>query len=346
MAVYACVRVHGHVPGFTAPGSPRVCGGLAAPSPTLGSLRRPDRSAIVPSGTALQDPSRLVSDTHTQPNPPSPGSRGLQRPPPSAGAPSRLRDPSAARSSLPLCRQPLQVPLCATVLETHGRWCTVRDMTQKVRAEPLDTGPGLQVWRLGTLAGGHRTHRSPSALGGGGGLEKGGSSVRAPDVALGESPSPKAPQPTAPQNPPSEAHQRPSVHRQCPSAGAPSRLRDPSSNDPPPTPPGAIFRPPGAGTRGGGGLGALGVIRILSGSCTALVDLGANGLLDGAGTLANCNARASGGGPSAPAEACTPGAAPAPPERGAPCGTAALLRKGLTRGTVERADGAGGDPSP
>ena len=76
-----------------------------------------------------------------------------------------------------------------------------------------------------------RTSCSPQPLGtfGGGGLEKGGSSVRAPDVALGESPSPKAPRPKAPQNPPSVAHQRPSVHRQCPSAGAPSRLRDPSA---------------------------------------------------------------------------------------------------------------------
>ena len=79
MVVYACVHVHGNVSGFTAPGSPRVCGGLVAPSPTRGSLRRPDRSAIVPSGKALQDPSRLVVDTHpTQPNPtPPPGGAEL-----------------------------------------------------------------------------------------------------------------------------------------------------------------------------------------------------------------------------------------------------------------------------
>ena len=50
MVVYACGHGHGHVSGFTAPGSPRVCGGLVAPSPTRGSLRRSDRSAIVPPG--------------------------------------------------------------------------------------------------------------------------------------------------------------------------------------------------------------------------------------------------------------------------------------------------------
>ena len=34
--MWACVRGHGHVLGFTAPGSPGVCGGLAAPSPSQG----------------------------------------------------------------------------------------------------------------------------------------------------------------------------------------------------------------------------------------------------------------------------------------------------------------------
>jgi hypothetical protein len=68
MVVYACVHVHWHVSGFTVPGSLRVCGGLVAPSPTRGSLRQPDRSAIVPLG--LQDLSRLVVDTPpTQSNP-------------------------------------------------------------------------------------------------------------------------------------------------------------------------------------------------------------------------------------------------------------------------------------
>ena len=68
MVLYACVQVHGHVSGFTALESPRVCGGLAAPSPTPGSLRRRDTSAIVPPGRALQDQSRLVVDTDpTQP---------------------------------------------------------------------------------------------------------------------------------------------------------------------------------------------------------------------------------------------------------------------------------------
>ena len=69
MVVRVCV--HGHVPGFTAPGSPRVCGGLVALSPTRGSLRRPDGSAIVPPGKALQDLLRLVVDT---PPPPAPQS--------------------------------------------------------------------------------------------------------------------------------------------------------------------------------------------------------------------------------------------------------------------------------
>ena len=67
------LHVHGHVSGFSAPGLPRVCGGPAAPSPTRGSPRQPDRPAIVPPVQALQDPSGLVLDTHpTQPNPPPP----------------------------------------------------------------------------------------------------------------------------------------------------------------------------------------------------------------------------------------------------------------------------------
>ena len=74
MVVYACVHSHGHVPGFTAPGSPSVCGGSVAPSLMRGSLH--DRSAIVPPGKMLQDPSRLVVDTHltnpTKPNPTQP----------------------------------------------------------------------------------------------------------------------------------------------------------------------------------------------------------------------------------------------------------------------------------
>ena len=55
--------------------------------------------------------------------------------------------------------QPLQVPQCATVSEeTHGRWCTVRDMTHEVRAEPpdhrtgsagLETGEACQRLRRG-----------------------------------------------------------------------------------------------------------------------------------------------------------------------------------------------------
>ena len=49
--------------GFTAPGLPRVCGGLVAPNPLLGSLGQPDRSAVVPSGMALQELSRLVLGT-------------------------------------------------------------------------------------------------------------------------------------------------------------------------------------------------------------------------------------------------------------------------------------------
>ena len=52
------------------PGPPGVCGGLVAPSPTPGSLRRPDRSAVVPLGKALQDPSRRVVDTHKNPTRP------------------------------------------------------------------------------------------------------------------------------------------------------------------------------------------------------------------------------------------------------------------------------------
>ena len=58
-------------------------------------------------------------------------------------------------------RQPLQVPQCATVLETHGQWCTVQNMRHKVRAGALDTGPGLRVLRPVRLARGHHTHCSP-----------------------------------------------------------------------------------------------------------------------------------------------------------------------------------------
>ena len=69
--------------------------------------------------------------------------------------------------------QPLQVPQCAAVLEPHGQWCTVRDMMQKVRAEPLDTGPGLQVLSLVRLARGHHSHGSPWVCGAGGGWWQG-----------------------------------------------------------------------------------------------------------------------------------------------------------------------------
>ena len=57
--------------------------------------------------------------------------------------------------------QPLQVRQCATVSKTHRQGCTVRDMMHKIRAEPLDTGPGLQVLRLVRLARGHHTYHSP-----------------------------------------------------------------------------------------------------------------------------------------------------------------------------------------
>ena len=55
---------------FTVPGLPRICGGFAAPSPSRGSLRKPDRSATVPSQKSLQEPSRLVLDF--DPIPPAP----------------------------------------------------------------------------------------------------------------------------------------------------------------------------------------------------------------------------------------------------------------------------------
>ena len=64
VVVYGCVHGRGHVSGFTALGSPRGCGGLVAPSPMQGSLRRPDRSAMVPPAKALQDRSTLAADTH------------------------------------------------------------------------------------------------------------------------------------------------------------------------------------------------------------------------------------------------------------------------------------------
>ena len=51
------------VSGFTAPGSPRVSGVLLPPSPTRGSLRRPDRSATGSQSLALQAKSILVLDT-------------------------------------------------------------------------------------------------------------------------------------------------------------------------------------------------------------------------------------------------------------------------------------------
>ena len=85
--------------------------------------------------------------------------------------------------------QPLQVPQCATVSETHGQWCTVRDMMHKVGAQPLDTGQGLQVLRLVRLARRRHTHRSPSAeteLGGhGGGGGSGGRGLWQPEPLRG-----------------------------------------------------------------------------------------------------------------------------------------------------------------
>ena len=52
--------------GFAVAGSPRIRNGVAALSPSQGSLRQPNRSAAVPAqlqGKALQELSRLVLDT-------------------------------------------------------------------------------------------------------------------------------------------------------------------------------------------------------------------------------------------------------------------------------------------
>ena len=60
---HGCVHVRGACAGFhcawVAKGLPWPC----SPESTQGSLRRPDMSAIVPPGKALQDQSRLVVDT-------------------------------------------------------------------------------------------------------------------------------------------------------------------------------------------------------------------------------------------------------------------------------------------
>ena len=64
--VYACVHVHGHASGFTASGSPRVCGGIVASGPTWGSLRQVCHSTCGEgaSGTVKAD------GGHTPPPPP------------------------------------------------------------------------------------------------------------------------------------------------------------------------------------------------------------------------------------------------------------------------------------
>ena len=70
-----CPDPPGSVSGFTAPGSPGVSGVLLPPSPTRGSLRHPDRSAIGSQSPVLQATSILVVDTlpsHSTPPPPPP----------------------------------------------------------------------------------------------------------------------------------------------------------------------------------------------------------------------------------------------------------------------------------
>ena len=45
--------------------------------------------------------------------------------------------------------QPLQVPQHLRVSETHGQWCTFRDIMHKVRAEPVDRKTTSALVRLG-----------------------------------------------------------------------------------------------------------------------------------------------------------------------------------------------------
>ena len=60
---YAERSKHQCVSGFIAPGSPRVSGALLPPSPTRGSLRHLDKSAIGSQNPSLQATSILVLDT-------------------------------------------------------------------------------------------------------------------------------------------------------------------------------------------------------------------------------------------------------------------------------------------
>ena len=68
--------------GFTAPGSPSISGVLLPPSPTRGSLQRPDWSATGSQSPALQATSILVLDTfasHPIPSHPHPSLKSSKK---------------------------------------------------------------------------------------------------------------------------------------------------------------------------------------------------------------------------------------------------------------------------